>query len=111
MARTRTQTGVIEKKKYGIESIRLHGVKSSTSSGSGQNPKKGGRTGGIKKGPKKGGRKKPSSETVEEEPVVALTDVDHEPTPQPDPGRPDITDGNHWWPSVVLGEREKEGLR
>lgn len=106
MARTRTQTGVIEKKKYGIETIRLRGVKSSTSSGSGQNPKKGGRTGGIKKGAKKGGRK-----PVEEEPVVALTDVDHEPTPQPEPGRPDITDGNHWWPSVVLGEREKEGLR
>lgn len=109
MARTRTQAGVIKEKKYDYKTIRLGGEKTSTPTRSGKGKKKGGRTAVIGKGKTKGGKR--SSGTSQEKPVVALSDVDHEPTPQPEPGRPDITEGSHWWPSVVLGEREETGLR
>lgn len=108
MARTRTQAGVITQKNYKYETTRLRGEKSSTSA------KKSGRTGRIEKGKKKGGNRKKaerSRSTTEEQPALNPTDVDHEPTPQPEPDRRGITDGNHWWPSAVIGEKEEKGLR
>ena len=114
MARTRSQTGVIEEKKYDYKTMTLVGAKGPTSTGSRKAKKKGGRTTWIGKGKtrgEKGKEGKSSSGTSKQQPALALSDVEHEPTPQPEPGRPDDKESNHWWPSVVLGEKEKEGLR
>ena len=114
MARTRTQAGVIEEKRYDYKAIRLHGEKTPTAAGSGDGRKKGGKTAGVEKVKTKGVKgteKGRSGKSSQGEPVVAWSDFVHEPTPQPEPGRPDMTEGNQWWSSVVLGEREAEALR
>lgn len=95
MARTRTQTGVIEKKSYTYGTIRLIGTSIPSSAGS-RRRSKGGRSGGSGKSKSKEGdgeRRKRSNGTRREQPGS------------------DVTARDHWWPSVVFGEREEEGLR
>ncbi len=113
MARTRTQTGVIKDKKYDYPTLRVKGEKTLSSDKPEKKIRKGGKPNkkNPKKTPNKGTGKGKEKETSSNRSLSPLSDFNHEPTPQPEAGGRDTSDGNHFWPSVVLGAKEQKGLR